>query len=129
MQKSIDLADSFRLFRTLIPYKYYHAIHIAMEHADDPDAVVALLHDLVEDGDCTWEQIEDTVTEEQLEALNILAHDKNIAYQDYIRKCKKNPIARKVKLWDIDHHLDSKESLPRSLESRYYNAWYELSRS
>jgi len=121
---SASLAKAFGLFSGLLQYRYYHAIHIALEHSDDPDAMVALFHDLVEDGDVTWQQIEDAkvLSDEQLEALKTLTHDKSMTYRDYILSCVGNPIARKVKLWDVEHHLNTKDSLANWLEPKYHKA-------
>ena len=35
-----------------------------------------------------------------------MTHDKNIPYLDYIKEIKKNPLAKKVKLCDLEHNLD-----------------------
>ena len=40
------------------------------------------------------------------EAVRLLTHDKNISYFEYIRAIKKNPVARAVKLADLEHNSD-----------------------
>ena len=44
--------------------------------------------------------------EEVVEALRCLTRDKNMNYFDYIRKLRKNPIAKKVKQADLLHNSD-----------------------
>ena len=56
-----------------------------------------------------------------LEALKLLAHDKNVDYLEYVRKIKNNPIARKVKLADLYHNSDPtrmENPTPKDLERK-----------
>ena len=75
---------------------------------DHSAMIVALLHDVEEDTDFTLESLKKNVplTDEELKALTLLTHDKNISYPEYIQTIKKNPLARKVKLCDLEHNLD-----------------------
>ena len=41
-----------------------------------------------------------------LDALMCLTHDKAVPYMDYISKIKQNPLARVVKLADLQHNSD-----------------------
>ena len=44
--------------------------------------------------------------EEVIEALKLLTHEKSIPYMDYVEKIKSNPIAKAVKLADLNHNSD-----------------------
>ncbi len=70
------------------------------------ECIVALLHDVVEDTNVTFEQLEKEFTSEAIEILKLLTHNKETQYMDYIKKIKQNSIAKKVKIADIKHNSD-----------------------
>ena len=71
--------------------------------------VAALLHDTVEDTSVTFEQLAELgIDGEILAAVRLLTHDKSVPYLDYVRKVKKNPIAREVKLSNLRDNMDLK---------------------
>lgn len=41
------------------------------------------------------------------ECIVALLHDDSVPYMDYIRKIKTNPLAKKVKLADLEHNSDT----------------------
>lgn len=89
-----------------IPY-IYHPIHLAEQMSDEVSTCVALLHDVVEDTDLTWEQLEaEGFTPEILAALRLLTHEAQVPYMDYIAAMKQNDIAVTVKLADLRHNSD-----------------------
>lgn len=88
-----------------VPY-IYHPIHLAEQMETEEECVVALLHDVVEDTDISFEQLEKEFSSEIIEALKLLTHECEVEYMDYVRKIKNNPIARKVKLADLHHNSD-----------------------
>lgn len=88
-----------------VPY-IYHPIHIAEQMDTETECIVALLHDVVEDTDITFEQLEKDFPPEIIAVLKILTHDEKVDYMDYIKKVKENPIATKVKIVDIMHNSD-----------------------
>ena len=88
-----------------VPY-IYHPIHLAEQMDTETECIVALLHDVVEDTDVTFEQLEQDFPEEVIEELKLLTHDKNTDYMKYVKKLKANPIAKKVKIADIKHNSD-----------------------
>lgn len=91
--------------RAGVPY-IYHPIHLAEQMDTEIECIVALLHDVVEDTDVTFEQLKKEFSGEVIEVLKLLTHDKNTDYMEYIMKLKKNPIAKKIKIADIKHNLD-----------------------
>lgn len=36
-----------------------------------------------------------------------MTHDKNVDYFEYVKNISKNPIARKVKIKDLEHNMDT----------------------
>ena len=91
--------------KSSVPY-IYHPIHLAEQMDTETECIVALLHDVVEDTDVTFEQLEQDFPEEVIEELKLLTHDKNTDYMEYVKKLKVNPIAKKVKIADIKHNSD-----------------------
>ncbi len=90
--------------KTGIPY-IFHPMHLAEQMDDEITICVALLHDVVEDGNITFEDLESYgFTYEIIEAVRLLTHEKSISYMDYISKIKSNPVAKKVKLADLTHN-------------------------
>lgn len=87
------------------PY-IYHPIHVAEQMNDEITCIAALLHDVVEDTDITFEDLEKDFPKEVIDVLKLLTHDKNIDYMDYIREIKTNETAVKVKIADIKHNMD-----------------------
>ncbi|MCJ0582836.1 hypothetical protein MMJ10_05825 [Enterococcus cecorum] len=68
---------------------------------------VALLHDVVEDSDWTLEDLRKKgLPEEVVQAVGILTRKRNEKYEEYILRVKQNPLARQVKLADLQHNSD-----------------------
>lgn len=93
-------------------YPYvFHPFYLATQMEDEASTCVALLHDVIEDhGDeYTYTDLESAgFPKEVLDALHLLTHADGVAYMDYVKALAENPIARKVKLADLKHNLDSR---------------------
>ena len=89
-----------------MPY-VFHPFHLAEQMQTEETTIVALLHDVVEDTDYTLEDLAamgfDPVV---IEALTLLTHDENVSYMDYVQTIKDNPVAKAVKLADLQHNSD-----------------------
>lgn len=72
---------------------------------DAPHRIVAVLHDVVEDGDLGLGDILAIFGEEVREAVNALTRRERESYGEFIVRCKANPIARQVKIADIRDNL------------------------
>lgn len=88
-----------------VPY-IYHPIHLAEQMETETECIVALLHDVVEDTDVTFKDLEKEFPKDSIEALKLLTHDKKVDYMEYIKAIKKNDIAKKVKIADLIHNSD-----------------------
>jgi (p)ppGpp synthase/HD superfamily hydrolase len=74
---------------------------------DEATICVALLHDVVEDTNITFEDlINEGFPDEIISALKLMTHDDSVPYMDYVAQLKDNPIARTVKLADLKHNSD-----------------------
>ncbi|MDE6539338.1 MAG: HD domain-containing protein [Ruminococcus sp.] len=88
-----------------VPY-IFHPYHVAEQMTDEITTCVALLHDVIEDTSVTVEELEQEFPEEVINALKLLTHEKRTDYFEYIYKIRENPVARAVKLADIEHNSD-----------------------
>ena len=108
-KKAIKLcfeAHAGQVDKSGLPY-VLHPLHLAEQMDDEESTIVALLHDVVEDTNITLDDIKKIgFGPDVVEALKYLTHDKNIPYETYIESIKKNPLATKVKLADLDHNSD-----------------------
>ena len=105
MKISFD-AHKNQVDKTGVPY-VFHPMHLAEQMKDEYGCCVALLHDVIEDTDMTFEDLEkEGFPKDVINALKLLTHDISIPYMDYVREIKKNELARKVKLADLRHNSD-----------------------
>jgi len=88
------------------PY-IFHPMHLAEQMATEYTCCAALLHDTVEDTDVTLEDLRAAgMPPAVVFAVQLLTHDPEVDYFDYVRAIKANPIAKAVKLADLDHNSD-----------------------
>lgn len=88
-----------------VPY-IYHPIHVAEQMDTENECIIALLHDVVEDTNVTFKQLEEVFSKEIIDILKVLTREENIEYDEYIKRTKNNSIACKVKIADLTHNLD-----------------------
>ena len=89
-----------------LPY-VFHPFHLAEQMEDETTTVVALLHDIVEDTDCTPDDLRRMgFSEEVCEAIDLMTHREGVPYMEYVKRIKTNPVAVKVKLADLRHNSD-----------------------
>ena len=85
----------------------FHPVMVASNVGDDESAIiVALLHDVVEDTNVTFEALQELLTPDELSALKLLTHNDEVPYFDYIRLIGENTLATKVKLADLKNNMD-----------------------
>lgn len=73
----------------------------------EADRIVAILHDALEDTELTEENLrEEGYTEEVITAIKLLTKTKGYDEEEYFRNILNNPIARKVKIKDLEDNMD-----------------------
>jgi len=86
-----------------------HPLRIMFKMENENEMIAAVLHDLVEDTDWTFEKLKtEGFNDEVLDSIRLLTHDKKESYKDYIEKIKSNKIALRVKIADLEDNLDIK---------------------
>ena len=110
-----------------VPY-VYHPFHVAEQMQTEETVIVALLHDVVEDTGYTLDDIRAIgFPERVVNALALMTHDKSVPYMDYVAAIKNDPIARAVKIADLEHNgdpsrLDSLDDEARERIAKYKEA-------
>ncbi len=92
-----------------LPY-VFHPYHLAERMGGDEYAIcAALLHDVVEDSGMTIDDLKEAgFPREVTDAVALLTHNRKDDYLEvYIQNLKSNPIARKIKLEDLTHNMNT----------------------
>lgn len=110
---------------------FLHAIRVADLLHDEEQWIVGALHDVVEDGKATFEELQTRfqLSEIQMNALKILTRNEGESYSCYISRVKRNALAVQVKLCDLKDNIQRcANDLPGrlSLLKRYLRAYDEL---
>lgn len=85
----------------------FHPFHLAEQMKDEDTTIVALLHDVIEDTDYTFDDLKTFGFDDVIiDALKLMTHDESVPYMEYVMAIKTNPIARAVKLADLQHNSD-----------------------
>ena len=85
-----------------------HPISVMMRCETDEEKIVAILHDVVEDTDWTFDALrEEGFSETIIEALKtVTKHSDDEDYDEFVQRSLKNEIGRKVKIADLRENLD-----------------------
>ncbi len=109
-----------------------HPIRLSMSLESEEQKIVALLHDVVEDTDWTFEDlVREGFSESVIEALRLLTHTDGSLYEDYIERLASNSLAKAVKKADLADNMDFKR-IPEPTErdfarlQKYHRAWRRL---
>lgn len=110
----------------------FHPLRV-MARCTSPDAkIVALLHDVVEDTDWTFERLEsEGFSPAVIAALRLVTHDDGTPYEEYVDRTMTSPVAMEVKLADLEDNCDIRrlsEVDDRAVARlrRYLAAWQKL---
>ena len=108
-----------------------HIARVAGEFYDEK-AIVALLHDIVEDTDVNpGELLQKGFTKEIVDAVVAITKKENESYESFIERVGKNKMAREVKIADLEDNMNIRR-LPKITEedmvrlNKYLEAWRYL---
>jgi (p)ppGpp synthase/HD superfamily hydrolase len=115
-----------------LPY-ILHPLHLMNQLMFDIElAIIAVLHDVVEDSEWTIEGLEgEGFSERVVSALVLLTHNPDDSYDEYIEKISTNLDAVLVKRKDLEHNTDVtrlKGLRPKDLKrmAKYHRAFIRL---
>ena len=114
-----------------MPY-ILHPLRVMLKMEKETEMIAAVLHDILEDTDWTAEDlIKEGIAGKALEAIEAVTKKDKEPYDEYIERIKQSPIARKIKLADLEDNMDITRLPELSLEdidrlAKYHEAWLEL---
>ncbi len=109
-----------------------HPLRVMMRMGTEEAMIAAVLHDVVEDSDWTLEALQaEGFAEAVLESVDRLTKRSGESYEVFIDRVMENPLARLVKLADLEDNMDPKRIRnisERDLErlQKYHRAWSAL---
>ena len=124
LSNAIGIANSFHAGQRDKNDEIYilHPLRVMLQMDTYEEKIVAVLHDVLEDTDCTIESLQDRgFSEEIILALNAITRKIDEKYIEYIERVKNNELARKVKIKDLMDNL-SREGTSEGLQKRYRQA-------
>ena len=84
-----------------------HVLRVMMSVEKLDEKIVALLHDVIEDSEITFEEIAyEGFPKKILKAVELLTKTESKPYEDYIQEIKRNELARVVKLADLKDNMN-----------------------
>ena len=84
-----------------------HPLRLMLKFDDLDEQVVSVLHDVVEDGDVTLDELGALgISERAMKAIDCLSKRPGEPYEDFIARIHPDELARKVKIEDIKDNLD-----------------------
>jgi len=96
-------------------------VSLALQYGDEYTAIVAALHDVVEDTSVTLNDLLWDFPFEIVNAVDRLTRKPGQTYKEHIILCKETELSRRVKLEDIIDHLNQIEPKP-GMHKRYREA-------
>ncbi len=134
LQRALEIAvqaHKGQLQKDGLPY-VLHPIKLMMSMNTDDEKIAAVLHDVIEDTPWSLEDLRNEgFSETLLDALECLTHSKGLSYEDYIEQLSGNPLARQVKLADLQDNMDIRR-IPDVVEkdlqrlAKYHRVWKML---
>ena len=108
-KKAIVLAFNAHIHQTDksgLPY-IFHPWEVANQLNDEACVCVALLHDIIEDTNITYDDLRNEgFSEEIIEGIKGVTKKENEDYMDFVTRAKSNNISRLVKIADLRHNMD-----------------------
>lgn len=107
-KKAINLMYKYhdgQLDKSGLPY-IFHPFSVAYDFEEEDLCIVALLHDIVEDTSCTFEELENMFSKDVVDAIRLMTHSDEDDYFLYIERLSDNRLASLVKISDLKHNSD-----------------------
>lgn len=109
-----------------------HILRVMARMQTEAEMIVAILHDVVEDSDMTLDTLREIGFSEAIVlAITAITKQDGDIYENYLQRVKTNPLARRVKLADLEDNMDFKRGLVPSeayyvRQEKYHKAWHFL---
>lgn len=107
-----------------------HPLRVMLRMRTQTERIVAVLHDVLEDTDWTAQKLREAgFSEEILAALAYLTRNQGEPYDAFIRRAGSLPMARRVKLADLEDNLDPGRITRPNARDRERLAKYEQAKA
>lgn len=134
LQRAIEIAvEAHRTQRDKAGQPYVlHPLRMMLRQRTEAAMMAAVLHDVVEDAGWTLERLAaEGMPPEVVIAVDCLTRRTDETYEQFVGRVKPNPIARAVKLADLEDNMTITrlaEPGPKDWErmQRYHRAWHVL---
>jgi (p)ppGpp synthase/HD superfamily hydrolase len=109
-----------------------HPLRVMGRVTTTKEKIVAVLHDVVEDTDWTFDDLrQEGFSDEVLAALDRVTKREGEPYEDFVTRSASQPLARRVKLADLEDNMDVRRLAKVSEEDgkrleRYLTAWNRI---
>jgi (p)ppGpp synthase/HD superfamily hydrolase len=109
-----------------------HPLRMMSRMQTDEEKIVAVLHDVVEDTDWSLEQLRAAGFPEELTAaVEALTKREGETYEGFVERAKRNALAKRVKLADLEDNMDLRRTGRVTAEdldrlNKYLRAWKSL---
>lgn len=111
-----------------------HPLRMMIRMNSEMEKIVAVLHDVVEKSNWTLEGLrQEGFSKKIIEAVDNLTKRDGEPYSVYIERANSSPLARTVKLADLEDNMDPNRIVDLPVEdkkrlARYKKAWSELNK-
>jgi (p)ppGpp synthase/HD superfamily hydrolase len=109
-----------------------HPLRVLQRMESEHERMAAVLHDVVEDTPYTLDDLRQMgYPEDVLQAVDRLTRRDDETYEQYVERAAADPLARRVKLADLEDNMDLRRldnvaDKDRERLERYLNAWRYL---
>ncbi|NJN95255.1 MAG: HD domain-containing protein [Anaerolineales bacterium] len=110
-----------------------HPLRMMLRLKSEAEMVVAVLHDVVEDNPAwNFERLrQEGFAEEIVTAVDHVTRRESESYEEFCERAGSHPLARRVKLADLEDNMDLKRlntltEKDKDRLARYHRAWLEL---
>lgn len=109
-----------------------HPLRVMAKMSSEDEQCAALLHDVLEDSAITAEELQNQGISSLVVAVVLtLTRTGGLSYDDYIKRVAAHPIARKIKLADIEDNINilrlrEVSELDYKRLKKYHKSWHIL---
>lgn len=109
-----------------------HPIRVMMRMETEIEMTAAVLHDVVEDTDWTLDELRQAgFPDAVVDAVDGLTRRDGEPYTAYVKRASADPIARKIKLADLEDNMDLRRAVALTEDDlqrmkRYHRHWVML---
>jgi (p)ppGpp synthase/HD superfamily hydrolase len=109
-----------------------HPISVMGKVDTETEKIVAILHDVVEDTDWTFDKLKkEGFPQEIIDALDGVTKREGEEYENFVSRSALNPLSRRIKLADLEDNMDvrrMREMADKDMARlrKYRKAWAQL---